>query len=118
MLFLGLLSLGALASAPLVNAQTTTPSPTPLVNTPAPTPTPDISIMVARLKAAKSANKPFIIYYEGTQVTVPDANHLAYNPSGKFTNVLVFSGDDTIYSIPVNHITKLVLVSSFPFDPQ
>lgn len=91
-------------------------TPTPLIPTPTPSPTPDISAMVARLKLAKSANKPFIIYYEGTQVTVPDANHLGLNPSGKFTRVIVFADDDIVYSIPVLHITKLALVSSYPFE--
>jgi hypothetical protein len=70
--------------------------------------------MVGKLKAAKTANKPFV--YEGTQVTVPDANHLGLNPSGKFTRVIVFAEDDTVYSIPVSHITKLSLINSYPFE--
>lgn len=105
-----------LLAAPIVDAATPTPSPTPLVNTPAPTPTPDISAMVARLKAAKTANKPFVIVYQGGQVSVPNATYLALNPSSKFTSIVVFSGDDTTNLIPVALITKLLLVSNFPFD--
>jgi hypothetical protein len=97
-------------------AFTQTPSPTPLVPTPSPSPTPDISVMVARIKAAKAANKPFTIYYQGGQVLVPNNTYLALNPSGKFTWIYVFSGDDTTASIPVIEITKLVLVSTYPFD--
>jgi hypothetical protein len=108
-LILFLLGLAALAFTP-------TPSPTPLVNTPVPTPTPDISVMVARIKAAKTANKPFTILYSGGQVTVAGTNYIALNPSGKFTNIIVFTDDDTTHSIPVLLITGLVLVSTYPFD--
>jgi hypothetical protein len=94
-----------------------TTNPTPLVPTPTPSPTPDISAMVARIKAAKATNKPFVIYYDvGKQVTVANANSIALNPSGKFTYVIVFTDDDTANSIPVYLITKLVLVTSYPFD--
>jgi hypothetical protein len=99
-------------------AFTPTPSPTPLVPTPTPSPTPDISVMVARIKAAKATNKPFVIYYEvGKQVTVASGNYIALNPSGKFTYVIVFTDDDTANSIPVYLITKLVLVTNYPFEP-
>jgi hypothetical protein len=85
--------------------------------TPNPSPTPDISVMVARIKAAKATNKPFVIYYEvGKQVTVASANYIALNPSGRFTYVIVFTDDDTANSIPVYLITKLVLVTNYPFD--
>jgi hypothetical protein len=99
-------------------ALTPTPSPTPLIPSPTPSPTPDISAMVARLKAAKATNKPFTIYYQGGQVNVANANYIALNPSGKFTWIYVFSGDDTAASIPVVMITKLVLVNNYPFDGQ
>ena len=73
--------------------------------------------MVARIKAAKAANKPFVIWLkDGSQVTVANGSYIALNPSGKFTTVLVFAGDDTTHSIPVYLITKLVLVSNYPFD--
>jgi hypothetical protein len=73
--------------------------------------------MVAKIKAAKIANKPFVIYLkDGSQVTEPNANCLALNPSGKFTTVYVFEGDDTTHSIPVYLITKLTLVSNYPFE--
>jgi hypothetical protein len=109
-LLLWLLMAGAaLAQAPL-------PSVTPLIPTPTPSPTPDISVMVARLKAAKALNKPFIIYYQGGQALVPNNTFIALNPSGKFTWIVVFSGDDTVESIPVVDILKLVLVSNYPFD--
>jgi hypothetical protein len=92
-------------------------TPTPLVPTATPSPTPDISVMVARIKAAKATNKPFVIWLkDGSQVTVAGANNIALNPSGKFTTVFVFTGDDTTHSIPVYLITKLVLVSNYPFD--
>jgi hypothetical protein len=97
-------------------ALTPTPSPTPLVPTPTPSPTPDISVMVARIKAAKAANKPFTIYYQDGQVNVANGSYIALNPSGKFTNIVVFTGDDTTNMIPVLLITKLVLVSNYPFD--
>jgi hypothetical protein len=94
-----------------------TPSPTPLVPTPTSSPTPDISVMVARIKAAKTTNKPFVIYMkDGSQVAVANGNYIALNPSGKFTTVFVFTGDDTTSSIPVYLITKLVLVTNYPFD--
>lgn len=103
--------------AGLAWALTPTPSPTPLIPTPTPSPTPDISIMVARLKAAKTANKPFIIYYDvGKQVTVANANYIALNPSGKFTSFIVFTDDDTTNQIPVYLVTKIVLVTNYPFD--
>jgi hypothetical protein len=48
-----------------------------------PCPTPDISAMVAKIKAAKTANKPFVIYLnDGSTVTVANAGCLAQNPSG------------------------------------
>lgn len=110
MLFLCSIGLGA----------TPTPTPTPLLPTPIPTPTPDISDMVARLKAAKTANpfRPFTIYYHNPDgsIIVPDSAHLCINPSGKFTWIFVFSGDDTVASIPVLQIYKLVLVNPYPFD--
>ena len=101
----------------LANGGTPTPSPTPLIPTPTPSPTPDISVMVARLKAAKAANKAFTIYLtDGTQVAVPNGSYLALNPSGKFTTVLVFEGDDITHSIPVYLIDRLVLVITYPFE--
>jgi hypothetical protein len=104
-----------LLTTTLAHAQTQ--SPTPLVPTPTPSPTPDISVMVARIKAAKVVNKPFVIFLkDGSQVTVANANYIALNPSGKFTTVFVFTGDDTTNSIPVYLITKLVLVTNYPFD--
>jgi hypothetical protein len=84
--------------------------------TPIPSPTPDISVMVARIKAAKATNKPFTILYQGGQVVVAGANYIALNPSGKFTTVFVFEGDDITHSIPVYLITRLVLVTNYPFD--
>ena len=101
----------------LVHGVTPTPSPTPLVNTPAPSPTPDISVMVAKLKTAKATNKAFTIFLrDGTSVVVPNGSYLALNPSGKFTTVLVFEGDDITHSIPVSLIAKLVLVIAYPFE--
>jgi hypothetical protein len=98
-------------------AITPIPSPTPLVPTATPSPTPDISVMVARIKAAKATNKPFTIYLkDGSQVTVAGGNYIALNPSGKFTTVFVFTEDDTTHSIPVYLITRLVLVTNYPFD--
>jgi hypothetical protein len=107
------LLLTLLLTSTLALAQT----PTPLVPTPTPSPTPDISVMVARIKAARTANKPFVIFLkDGSQVTVAGANNIALNPSGKFTFIVVFSGDDTMSSIPVIQITRLVLVTNYPFD--
>jgi hypothetical protein len=98
----------------LALAQTPTPI---LVPTASPSPPPDISVMVAKIKAAKAANKPFVIYLkDGSQVTVASTNNIALNPSGKFTFIVVFSGDDTMSSIPVIQITRLVLVTNYPFD--
>jgi hypothetical protein len=48
--------------------------------------------------------------------TVANAGCLALNPSGKFTTVYVFEGDDRTHSIPVYLITKLTLVNSYPFE--
>jgi len=88
-----------------------------LAQTPTPSPTPDISLMVARLKAAKSVNKPFVITLkDGSTVTVASGAYIALNPSGKFTNVYVFEGDDITHSIPVYLISKIALVTNYPFD--
>jgi hypothetical protein len=108
-----------LLTTTLAHAATLTPTPSPTPTAPptaTPSPTPDISVMVARIKAAKATNKPFVIYYSGGQVTVANGNYIAVNPSGKFTTVYVFTGDDTTSSIPVYLITKLVLVTNYPFD--
>jgi hypothetical protein len=111
-LILFLLGFAARAITP-----TPSPSPTPFWSpTPSPSPTPDISVMVARIKAAKAANKPFTILYSGGQVTVAGGNYIALNPSGKFTNIVVFTADDTTNMIPVLLITGLVLVTNYPFD--
>lgn len=104
-------------TASLALALTPTPSPTPLVPTPTPSPTPDISLMVARLKAAKTANKPFTITLkDGSSVTVANGIYIALNPSGKFTTVIVFEGDDITHSVPVYLITRIALVTNYPFD--
>lgn len=82
-----------------------------------PSPTPNISAMVAKLKAAKTANRPFIIYLtDGTQLPVPNNTYLALNPSGTFTNFVVFSDADTTHMIPVNQVVKLTLGAVYPFD--
>lgn len=73
--------------------------------------------MVARLKAAKAVNKPFVIYLnDGSQVNVTNSSYIALNPSGKFTNFIVFTDDDTTHMIPVLQVVRIVLVSNYPFD--
>lgn len=96
----------------LAGAQTPSPSPKPSPSPSAsvsPSPTPNIPAMIARLRAAQVANKPFTIWLnDGTKIPVAGSSYIALHPPSEgMTNIVVFTETDTENMIPINQITNL-----------